>query len=68
MTQRIALALRDDPDQYHEVLGTLRNKYGAWAAELVVACNRGAHGEALGDTVRFVRDAEKLALELRKLR
>jgi DNA repair exonuclease SbcCD ATPase subunit len=61
---RLALALYDDPGRAGEVLGTLNRNYGPWSADVVQACNKGAHGVTNGDGIGFVRDTEKLVERL----
>ena len=61
---RLALALYDDAERASEVLATLNRSYGPWSADVVQACNKGAHGVVPGDGIGFVRDTEKLVNRL----
>ena len=57
----LALALFDDETRTGDVLGTMNNKFGREAADLVGILNKGAHGlttmtrESLQDTARATR-------------
>jgi hypothetical protein len=64
---RLALALYDDATRAGDVLGTLNRDYGPWSADVVQACNRGAHGDISGDGIGFVRDAGRLVDRLLEL-
>lgn len=61
---RLALALYDDPTRAGDVLGTLNRDYGPWSADVVQACNKGAHGVISGDGIGFVSDTGKLVAKL----
>ncbi len=58
---RLALALFDDGERAGDVMGTINNKYGHRAGDVVMNCNKGAHESLQKDGVGFIQDTEKLA-------
>lgn len=65
LTTLTALALFDDLSRGGDVLGRL-NAFGRWAADVFQACNQGSHIGYEGDLSGLIRDAGRLATELRK--
>jgi DNA repair exonuclease SbcCD ATPase subunit len=65
---RLALALFDDGARAGDVMTTINNKYGRWAGDVVMNCNKGAHQALQTDGVGFIRDVEELAHKLLELR
>ena len=64
LKSRVALALFDDSQLAGEVLSSLNNRFGSWAADALQAVNRGAHQGHPGDLLALARDAERLATAL----
>lgn len=62
----VSLALFDDAERSGDVLKHLNKSAGSWAADLLKACNEGAHEAHTGPLLDFVRGAEKLAGWLQK--
>ncbi|MDP8932527.1 MAG: hypothetical protein M3O70_29250, partial [Actinomycetota bacterium] len=60
----VALALFDDPTRGGEVLTRL-NTFGRWAGDVFQACNRGTHAGYEGELGGLIRDAGRLADQLR---
>jgi ABC-type Mn2+/Zn2+ transport system ATPase subunit len=65
---RLALALYDDAEKAGDVYTGVKNRFGAWQADTVRACNEGAHKGLLDDDpLQFVRNVEQLADGILKL-
>ena len=64
LKQRLAMALFEDPERAGDVLTQVK-KWGSWAGDVVQACNKGSHGEIIGDPETFVIDSKKLVNALR---
>jgi len=67
LLQRLALALHDDVERAGDVMATVNRNVGSWAGDVIKACNKGSHGELIGDTDAFVRDAKRLAQRLQQV-
>lgn len=63
----LALALFDDAGRGGDVLASLNNKYGAYAANAVTWCQRGAHQIQHGDLMAAIGHADALAQQLERL-
>ena len=63
---RIAIALYGDAQRAGDVLGSLNNRYGRWAGDTVVSCNRLSHTAADNslDLKDLIRRSESLAERL----
>jgi AAA domain, putative AbiEii toxin, Type IV TA system len=69
LVPRLALALFDDAEKAGDVYASIKNRFGPWQVDTVKFCNEGAHkGFPQDDALSFVRNAEKLANELAKLK
>ena len=51
-----------------DVMSTINNKYGRWAGDVVMNCNKGAHESLQNDGVGFIQDTERLARDLLELK
>ncbi len=65
---RLALALFDDGERAGDVMGTINNKYGRRAGDVVMNCNKGAHESLQNDGAGFIQDTERLARDLLELK
>ncbi|GAA0973069.1 ATP-binding protein [Acrocarpospora macrocephala] len=62
LTELAALALFGDASKWSQVLGELNQRYGGWAADLVVLCNKATHQAVRFDDVEeLVRQTGRLA-------
>ena len=69
LVPRLALALFDDADKGGDVYASIKNRFGPWQVDTVKLCNEGAHkGFPQDDALSFVRNTEKLANDLAKLK
>lgn len=69
LVPRLTLALFDDAGKTGDVYTSIKNRFGPWQLETVKLCNEGAHkGFPQDDALNFVRNVEKLANDLVKLK
>ncbi|ETK36563.1 AAA family ATPase [Microbispora sp. ATCC PTA-5024] len=62
LTELAALALYGDASKWSQVLGELNLRYGHWAGDLVVLCNKAAHQAVpIGDVDELVGQTARLA-------
>jgi hypothetical protein len=60
-SDKVTLAVLDDPAKRPELLRTVRKEQGAPAVDALQRCRQGAHHGLDGDLRPFVKDVERLA-------
>jgi hypothetical protein len=63
----LSLALFDDSDRAGDVLTSLNNRYGTYAADVARWCQKGTHSPQDGDLAGAIHRANSLAQQLARL-